>query len=61
MNALNKNNRKSVDHDLSKLIKVLEKISMRMDEANKLEEKKIKLNEKLIRIKMTQLNEKYSI
>lgn len=49
--------RKFYESDIPQLISVLEKIALRIDESNKLEEKKFKLEEKLIRRQLKELNE----
>jgi hypothetical protein len=49
--------RKFYESDLPKLISVLEKISNKMDESNKLDEKRFKLEEKLIKHQLRELNE----
>ncbi len=49
--------RKFYESDLPKLISVLEKISSKMDESNKLNEKRFKLEEKLIKHQLKELNE----
>lgn len=49
--------RKFYESDMPQLISALEKIALRMGEANKLEERKFKIEEKLIRKKLKELNE----
>lgn len=46
--------------DLPRLITVLEKIATKMDESNKLEEKRFKLEEKLMKHQLKELNESTS-
>jgi hypothetical protein len=53
--------RKFYDNDIPKLISALEKIANKLDESNKLEEKKFKLEEKLIRHKLKDLNESFTV
>jgi hypothetical protein len=52
--------RKFFESDVNKLIKVLERIANQMETQNVREEKKFKLEEKLIRKQMKDLNENYS-
>lgn len=49
--------RKFYESDMPQLITALEKIALRMDEANKLGERKFKLEEKLIKKQLKELNE----
>jgi|APGre2960657373_1045057.scaffolds.fasta_scaffold72765_2 phosphate uptake regulator len=49
--------RKFYDADLPKLIDVLEKLGKHMEESNQLQEKKFKLEEKLTRLQIKNLNE----
>lgn len=49
--------RKFYESDMPQLITALEKIASRMDEANKLGERKFKLEEKLIKKQLKELNE----
>lgn len=49
--------RKFYETDLPKLVSVLEKIANKMDESNKLDEKRFKLEEKLMRRQLKELNE----
>jgi hypothetical protein len=49
--------RKFYETDMPKLIAALEKIAIKMDESNKLEEKKFKLEEKLMKRQIKELNE----
>jgi hypothetical protein len=50
--------RKFYETDVPKLINVLEKIASKLDESNKLEEKRFKLEEKLLRGQIKDVNEK---
>jgi len=49
--------RKFYEADLPRLIEVLEKIGKQMESANQLQEKKFKLEEKLTRLQIKNLNE----
>lgn len=49
--------RKFYESDLPKLVSVLEKIANKMEESNKLDEKRFKLEEKLMRRQLKELNE----
>jgi hypothetical protein len=49
--------RKFYETDLPKLVSVLEKIANKMDESNKLDEKRFKLEEKLMKRQLKELNE----
>jgi hypothetical protein len=49
--------RKFYESDLPSLITVLEKIASRMDESNKLDEKRYRLEEKLMKRQLRELNE----
>lgn len=49
--------RKFYESDLPNLITVLEKIANRMDESNKLDEKRYRLEEKLMKRQLRELNE----
>ncbi len=49
--------RKFYETDLPKLVSVLEKIANKMEESNKLDEKRFKLEEKLMRRQLKELNE----
>ena len=49
--------RKFYESDLPNLITALEKIANRMDESNKLDEKRYKLEEKLMKRQLRELNE----
>lgn len=53
--------RKFYESDLPKLINALEKISSKLEEANKLNEKRYKLEERLMRYQLKELNEKINI
>lgn len=46
------------EKDVPKLISVLEKIANKLEESNKLEEKRFKLDEKLLRGQLKEVNEK---
>jgi hypothetical protein len=50
--------RKFYETDMPKLINVLEKIASKMDEANRLEERRFKLEEKLLRGQLKDVNER---
>jgi hypothetical protein len=49
--------RKFYDNDIPNLISALEKIAVKMEESNKLNEKKFMLEEKLMRMQLRSLNE----
>ena len=49
--------RKFYEADIPKLTTVLERIANQMEIANKLEEKKFKLNEKLAKLQIKDINE----
>ena len=49
--------RKFYESDLPKLVSVLERIANKMEESNKLDEKKFKLEEKLMKRQLKELNE----
>lgn len=49
---------KFYEKDVPKLISVLEKIANKLEESNRLEEKRFKLEEKLIRGQLKEVNEK---
>jgi hypothetical protein len=49
--------RKFYESDLPNLIAVLEKIANKMDESNKLDEKRYRLEEKLMKRQLRELNE----
>jgi hypothetical protein len=49
--------RKFYESDLPKLVSVLEKIANKMEESNKLDEKRFLLEEKLMRRQLKELNE----
>lgn len=49
--------RKFYDSDLPRLISVLEKIATKMEESNKLDEKRFRLDEKIIKRQFKELNE----
>lgn len=49
--------RKFYESDLPRLVTALEKIATKLDESNKLEEKRFKLDEKLAKIKLKHINE----
>jgi hypothetical protein len=49
--------RKFYESDLPNLIAVLEKIANKMDESNKLDEKRFMLEEKLMKRQLRELNE----
>lgn len=53
--------RKFYESDMPNLISALEKIASKMEESNKLNEKKFKLEEKLMRIQLRSLNESSGI
>jgi hypothetical protein len=53
--------RKFYESDIPRLILALEKIATKLDESNKLEERRFKLEEKLIRSKIKNISEKLSI
>lgn len=53
--------RKFYEFDVPSLISALEKIANKMDESNKLEEKKFALEEKLLRRQLKELNEKLDL
>ncbi len=53
--------RKFYESDIPRLILALEKIATKLDESNKLEERRFKLEEKLIRSKIKNVSEKLSI
>ena len=50
--------RKFYESDIPRLISVLEKIADRMDESNKLKEKRFILEEKLLKRQLRELNER---
>lgn len=52
--------RKFFENDMTKLIKVLERIANQMETQNIREEKKFKLEEKLLRKQMKSLNENFT-
>ena len=52
--------RKFYEADVPKLTNALERIANQMDKANKLEEKKMLLNEKLAKLQMKEINENRS-
>ena len=52
--------RKFYEADIPKLTNVLERIANQMEVANKLEEKKMILNEKLAKLQMKEINENRS-
>lgn len=49
--------RKFYESDMPNLISALEKIATKMEESNKLNEKKFKLEERLMKIQLRSLNE----
>lgn len=49
--------RKFYESDLPRLINALENISKRLDESNKLDEKKFRLEEKLMKRQLKEINE----
>jgi hypothetical protein len=49
--------RKFYDADMPRLISALEKIALKMDESNKLDERKFKLEEKLMKQQLKEVNE----
>lgn len=53
--------RKFYESDLPKLISVLEKIANKMDESNKFNEKHYKLEEKLMKRQLRELNENVKV
>jgi hypothetical protein len=53
--------RKFYESDIPRLILALEKIATKLDESNKLEERRFKLEEKLIRSKIKNISEKLSV
>lgn len=50
--------RKFFDSDLPKLITALEKVSLQLEKSNVLEEKKFRLDEKIKKLQIKDLNEK---
>jgi len=52
--------RKFYEADVPKLTNALERIANQMEIANKLEEKKMLLNEKLVKLQMKEINENRS-
>lgn len=52
--------RKFYEGDVPKLTNALERIANQMEIANKLEEKKMLLNEKLVKLQMKEINENRS-